>query len=150
MATAKATPGRYGRFAEHVLRSSVFGLDIAAEKVYHLAKRVDGGYQRFIDKVLQGARLGRAFPEVEAIDPEVGRDLRVLAAAPQYIRARAEHIVDKCTGDMTREQEEGFWFLADKQMRDWLAEAHADEYQQYMDDPRIQKALRDLHPTMKS
>ena len=80
-----------------VLRSSVFGLDIAAEKVYHLAKRMDGAYQRFIDKVLQGARLGRAFPEVEAIDPEVGRDLRVLAAAPQYIRARAEHIVDKCT-----------------------------------------------------
>ena len=132
--------------SDATLHASVFGLDIAARKVYGLAKRVNRCYGRLIDSGLQFAHLGRAFPEVEAIDPQVASDLRVLAAAPQFIHARAEHIVNKCTGDMTREQEEGFWFLADKQMRDWLAEEHPDEYQKYMADPRIQQALRDFEP----
>jgi hypothetical protein len=68
-----------------ILRSSVFGLDIAAQKLSKYLGKADKAYDRWIDKFLQKAQMGRAFPQVEEVDPEVASDLRVLRAAPQLI-----------------------------------------------------------------
>lgn len=114
--------------------------------VLDVVKAIDKAHDRLADAVLQKLHMGRAYPEVEKQDPRVARDLRELAAAPQYYRAKAENIVEKITGGMTREQEKGFVLLADKDSRDWLHDNKPQEYQSYIHDPRITQALQDYKP----
>lgn len=118
----------------------------APKAVLDAVKAIDKAYDRVADAALQKIHMGRGFPEVERADPKVAADLRELAAAPQYYRAKADAIVQKITQGMTREQEKGFVLLADKDSRDWLRENKPNEYRSYIHDDRITQALQDYKP----
>jgi GGDEF domain-containing protein len=111
-----------------------------------IVKRLNSAYDRFADATLQKMHLGRPLPEVEAVDPGIAERFREYRAAPQYFRTKADHIVEKIVGDLTREQEKGFVLLADKESNDWLNENHHDEWIRYMDDPDIEVALAKYKP----
>lgn len=124
----------------------LLGAPEVVKKVSKIISDVDKAYDRVTDAALQKAGLGRAYPDVERADPQVAADLREMAAGPQYYRAKAERIVHKITDGMTREQEKGFVLLADKDSREWLQANKLGEYQKYITDPRIEKALTDYKP----
>lgn len=112
----------------------------------NLVIKINEAYDQFADKAIQKSHFGRALPEVEAIDSESANLMREHRAAPQYYRAKADKIVEKIVGNLSREQEKGFMLLGDKTSSDWLAENHHDEWLKYQDDPEIQKALELYKP----
>lgn len=115
---------------------------------YEAAKRINRFYDdKIAEPTIQNIlKLGRTHGDIEKIDPELARSLRLLDNAPSYFKQRAKDIVTKLTGGLTREQERSFVLMADEASRENLKENHHAEYMQAVDDPKVQAALKAYKP----
>jgi hypothetical protein len=95
---------------------------------------------------LQAAKIGRAFPEVESVSPDVAAAFRMHAAAPAYFKEKFRHLYETYWAGLGPQRERIAMMMADAEDGAWLQANQPGMYGIGLDDPEIQRALQELRP----
>lgn len=116
---------------------------------FQLAHNLNNFYDRWADATAQALKIGRRFPEVEGISPEIAAALRLYKIAPSYCKEVFRNLYEKYWATLGPEREKIAMMMSDAEDGAWLKENHPDLYREGEQDADIQLALEKLQPLQK-